>query len=134
MKPDDFDSMDEFIDVALRSESWRTVPIGFQRDVTNVVHVAGAIRSERNRFRYCLLAGLGLFTLLFGSTSMYMVLGGMLNAMERSIPGFWGMWDMVLFQLSHGWATGVVVTSAGLLAVVGVFVYREALPHRRGLA
>jgi len=134
MKPNDFDSMDDFIDAALRSETWRTVPMGFQREVTNAVHVAGAIRSERRRFRYGLLAGLGMFTLVFGSTSMYMVLGGILGALERSIPGFWGYCDSIRFQLSRGWPEGAVFTGMLLLFGATVFVYREALPYRKGTA
>jgi hypothetical protein len=134
MKPDDFESMDEFIDTALRSETWRAVPLGLQRSVTNAVCVAGAIRSERRRFRYGLMAGLGAFTLLFGSTSMYMVLGGILGAMERSIPGFWGYCDSVRFQVSQGWPKGALFAGVLLLFGATVFVYREALPYRKGAA
>ncbi|PCJ55910.1 MAG: hypothetical protein COA73_13185 [Candidatus Hydrogenedentota bacterium] len=134
MKPDEFDSMDDYIDAALRSESWRTVPLGFQRSVGNTLRVAGAIRSERLRFRYGLLAGLGLFTLLFGSTSMYMVLGGIFSAMERSIPGFWGHLDSAWYSLSQGWPLGVLIGGAAILTGGLVFFYREALPYRKHLA
>lgn len=119
MNRDDFDDMDDFIDAALKDERMRNVPFGFHRKVEDNLRVAAAIQTERNKYRLCMLIGVALYTLVFGSATLYMMLGAIFTSVSETLPGFLAHYSQYSQALEIWWVELTVFT--GLLTCVGIW-------------
>lgn len=117
MKHDDFDTLDDFIDSALKTERTRQVPFGFHREVTTNLRVTAQIQQERNKYRVCMLVGVTAYTLLFGSATLYMALGIALSSFMDTVPGFLVYYTDML-RTVHVWWVEILAFS-GLMTGIG---------------
>ena len=123
MNHDDFDNLDDFIDSALREERNRNVPFGFHRNVEENLRIAAAIQVERSKYRLALLIGVSFYTLLFGSATLYMILGAIFTSIGDTMPAFLSYYDQFSLAVSLWWTE--LAAFSGLLTSVGVWtLYR----------
>ena len=130
MKPEDFKSMDDFIEAVLGGESFRNVPQHFNRELSDKLYVAQAIHLERRHFGLIVLSGSLVFTILFGSTTLYMLFGGIFAAVQAATPGFWGYVDAAVLFLGDRlieWNVSVGV----MMGFVMLMATRESWPSRK---
>lgn len=115
----DFEDLDDFIESALKDERMRNVPFGFQRKVEDNLRVAAAIQAERNKYRLAMIVGVTIYTLIFGSATLYMVLGAIFSSISESLPGFLSYYAQLSQTVEIWWVELAAFT--GLLTVVGVW-------------
>ena len=135
MKRDDFDSMDDFIEAALRSEPMLPVPFGFARSVEERLQVAALMERERRRFVRCF----GIAGILTAAVAALMVAvfaqGNLVAAVVQNVPGALGHLDYALSVAATyglGVAGAAAVLSGCLMCFLFLFESRWALRPVRG--
>ena len=108
MNHKDFKNLDDFIDTALKEERMQSVPFGFHRNVENNLKVAAEILQERNQYRFLMILGVTAYTLIFGTATLYMILGGIANALTETAPGFFNFSVQLLQYLEVWWYQSVI--------------------------
>lgn len=119
MKHTDFDDFDDFIDAALKSERMVSAPFGFHRVVENNLRIAAAIQKERDQYRVLMYAGVTIYTLIFGTATLYMVLGGVASTVTETVPDFFRLSTGFFQYLQIWWFQ--FVTFMGLLTGIGLW-------------
>ena len=119
MNHKDFKNLDDFIDTALKEERMQSVPFGFHRNVENNLKVAAEILQERNQYRFLMILGVTAYTLIFGTATLYMILGGIANALTETAPGFFNFSVQLLQYLEVWWYQSVIFMA--LLTSIGLF-------------
>ena len=119
MKHDDFDDLDDFIESALKEERMRNVPFGFHRKVEDNLRISAAIQAERNKYRMIMMVGVALYTLIFGSATLYMVLGAIFSSINETLPGFLSYYTQLSQTVEIWWVELAAFT--GLLTIVGIW-------------
>lgn len=125
MKPDEFNSLDGFIESALRGEAMRTVPPGLRRRVQEKLHIAALLERERQRFRRCLVVAALVLLGLLSSSGIAAVLGDVRGTILGSVPGAMGLYDQFASRLGLWWPglaglTGVLVCMLGMGSLLQV--------------
>jgi hypothetical protein len=115
MKHTDFDDIDSFIDAVLKEERMQSVPFGFHRNVENNLKVAAKIQQERDQYRVLMFAGVTIYTMIFGTATLYMVL----PAVIETAPSFFSFSSSFLRYLEGWWYQ--VVAFTGLLTTIGIW-------------
>lgn len=119
MKHTDFDNLDDFIDSALKEETMHSVPFGFHRMVENNLKITAEIQNERAQYRILMYIGVAIYTLTFGTATLYMILGGIANTLTETVPGFFAFSIHFLQYLEVWWFQSV--TFMGLLTAIGLW-------------
>ncbi|HIA47053.1 MAG TPA: hypothetical protein EYN96_03575 [Candidatus Hydrogenedentes bacterium] len=119
MNHKEFDNIDDFIDAALKEERMDSVPFGFHRVVENNLKISAVIQKELSQYRALMYIGVTIYTLIFGTATLYMVLGGIATALSETVPAFFSFSVSFLQYLEVWWFQ--VVTFMALLTGIGVW-------------
>ena len=131
MDLNEMDELDNLIEDALRSEPMRQVPPEFHRRMSSRLQVTALVQSERQGFRFRMVAT-SLVFLALGITAIGVPAAAFYQGwMVHSVPGAMGYFDyFVVFGLRY-WSEIVVVlgmaSAVALLATVAALV----VPHLR---
>lgn len=131
MDPKEFDTLDDFIEAALKSDPVRSVPLGFRRRIEEKVRVLMLIERERRRFRNCVAAGLVVGLALVMSGAIVATLSGLPGMIADTVPGARGYYDFVVSQWALRWPGIAAAVLLALAAVAGVLTWSEVRLLRR---
>jgi hypothetical protein len=129
--PNEFDSLDDFIEAALKSDAVRSVPLGFRRRIEEKVRVLMLIERERRRFRNCVAAGIAGALALVLSGAIAATLSGLPGTIADSVPGARGYYDFVVSQWALRWPGIAASAALTLCIVVGALAWSETRLLRR---
>jgi hypothetical protein len=102
------DALDEIIEDALKNERMRRPSIGFQRRVQQKIAIASEIRRDRRRMRFMMFFGFTVFTLAFGTSTLYFYLSGIWNLLLVSIPNVLSKMDLFNVFINPYWLVGAL--------------------------
>jgi hypothetical protein len=119
MNHKDFNHIDDFIDAALKEETMHSTPFGFHRMVDNNLKISVVIQKERGQYRALMYIGVTIYTLIFGTATLYMVLGGIATTLSETVPEFFNFSVSFLQYLQVWWFQSV--TFMALLTSIGIW-------------
>lgn len=126
MHPNNFESMDDFIDAALRSEAVRTPAIDLQRRIQDRIRMSAMAGRERRRFRARVLLSAGAFVLM--ALGFIAAGSGVAGVLRDTVPGALGYYDYWSMAASRwgGLAAGMGLAMLTGTVALGAFVERWA--------
>jgi hypothetical protein len=102
------DTLDGIIEDALKGERLYRPSIGFQRRVQQKIAIASQIQKDRKRMRYMMFFGFTVFTLVFGTSTLYFYLSGIWNLLLVSVPSVLSKIDFFDFFINQYWLVGAL--------------------------
>ena len=108
MSNEESDALDEIIENALRDERLLHAPIGFQRRVHKKIEIASQIQRDRKRMRNMMFFGFTVFTLVFGTSTLYFYLSGIWDLLFVSVPSVLSKMDVFNVFINQYWLVGAL--------------------------
>jgi len=102
------DILDDMIEDALKSERMQRPSIGFQRRVQQKIEIASQIRKDRKRIRLVMFSGFTIFTLVFGTSTLYFYLSGIWNLLLVSVPNVLSKMNVLDVFINQYWLLGAL--------------------------
>lgn len=129
MDLNEMDDMDRMIEDALRSEPLREVPRGFHQRMSNRLQVAALVQTERQGFRFRMMATAAVLLALGATVIGVPFLAFYQGWAVQTVPGAMGYFDsLVVFAMQY-W--GEIVVALGAAAVLAVLATTSSVLYVR---